>query len=505
MPTTTTPTLPLIEIVEKLPRSRIVLIGDLMLDRYLYGNAERLSPDAPVPVLHYRREDARLGGAGRVAADLATLGADVRVVSVVGDDDTGRQIRQLLAGYGCNTDGLVVTRNRPSTSKMRFVGLAQHRHPQQMMRLDYEDTTPVSGELAGAVREAFAAALEGAKAVCLEDYHKGLLPPPLCRELIGMARAAGVPVLVDPAAISDYSKYRGAAAITPNRVEAERATGLSCGGEDAGAAEGCWRPAAERLVADLGLEAALLTLDRSGIYLATRDGGRHWVRGRERKVYDVAGAGDMVLAMLAVARAAGADWPDAVALANTAAGLEVEKFGSVPITPQEIVQELLSEARDHLGKQRTPEQLLPELARHRAAGRRVVFTNGCFDLVHLGHVKYFRFAKAQGDLLVVGVNTDAGIRRLKGERRPIIREDDRISVLEELESIDFLLRFEEETPLELIKAIRPDVLVKGADYRKEQVVGWDVVERGGGRVALAPLVDGRSTSAVIQKILEAYS
>src|SRR3954468_21297127 len=212
---------PLIEIVENLPRSRIVLVGDLMLDRYVYGNAERLSPDAPVPILHYRKEDARLGGAGRVPAGLATLGAECRVVSVVGDDDAGRQVRGLLEGYGCDTTGLTVCPGRPSTTKVRFVGLAQHRHPQQMMRLDYEDATPVSGELADRIRTAFERALDGAQAVCLEDYNKGLLPDGLCRELIAMARRAGVPVMVDPAPIKDYSKYRGAATITPNRTEAE--------------------------------------------------------------------------------------------------------------------------------------------------------------------------------------------------------------------------------------------------------------------------------------------
>jgi D-beta-D-heptose 7-phosphate kinase / D-beta-D-heptose 1-phosphate adenosyltransferase len=497
----------LIEIVESLesrPASPIVLVGDLMLDRYVYGNAERLSPDAPVPVLNYQREDLRLGGAGRVAADLATLGAEVRVVSLIGEDDAGREIRKLLEGYRCDLSGLVVGSGRPSTTKVRLVGLAQHRHPQQMMRLDYEDTTPVDGELARRVREAFERALDGARAVCLEDYNKGLLPTPLCKELIAAANRRGVPVLVDPAAIADYSKYAGSATITPNRVEAERATKLPVGG-DAEASEPQWRAAAERLMTDLRLETAIITLDKSGIYLAERQGdGRYWVRGRERKVYDVAGAGDMVLAMLAVARAAGASWPESVALANTAAGLEVEKFGSVPITRTEIIQELLSEAHGLLGKRRTLAQLLPELDRHRAAGRRVVFTNGCFDLVHLGHVKYFQFAKKQGDLLVVGVNTDASIRRLKGERRPVINEEDRLGVLEELESIDYLVPFDHDTPLELIKAIRPNVLVKGADYAKEQVVGWDIVEAAGGCVALAPLVDGRSTSAVIRRILEAY-
>jgi D-beta-D-heptose 7-phosphate kinase/D-beta-D-heptose 1-phosphate adenosyltransferase len=255
----------------------------------------------------------------------------------------------------------------------------------------------------------------------------------------------------------------------------------------------------------LALEAVVVTLDKSGAYLATRDGERRWLKTRPRQVYDVTGAGDMVLAMLAMARAAGASWAEAVALANVAGGLEVEKFGSVPITREEVMQELLSEAHEHLGKERTAEQLVPELQRHRAMGKRIVFTNGCFDLLHLGHVKYFQFARSQGDLLVVGVNTDASICRLKGPKRPITREDDRIATLEELESIDYLVRFGEDTPMKLIEQIRPDVLVKGADYRKDQVVGWDLVESYGGRIALAPLIDGRSTSAVIQRILEAYS
>jgi D-beta-D-heptose 7-phosphate kinase/D-beta-D-heptose 1-phosphate adenosyltransferase len=496
----------LIEIVEGLPASRIVLIGDLMLDRYLYGNAERLSPDAPVPILHYKYEDSRLGGAGRVAADLAALGADVQVVAIIGPDDTGRQIRDLLTGCGCKVDGLLEVPGRPSTSKVRLVGLAQHRHPQQMMRLDYEDASAIDDTTEKRVLDALAKAIEGAAVVCLEDYDKGLLKGFLCQQVIRLARLKGVPVFVDPAPIADYSKYAGATAITPNRTEAEKATGLPCDGAVP------YEAVAERLLIDLGLEAALLTLDKNGIFLATKTPGaakaeptrQVWIKGRERKVYDVAGAGDMVLAMLAVARAAGADWKDAAILANTAAGLEVEKFGSVPIKPVEIIQELLSDVRDHLGKRRDPDELLPELQLHRAAGKKIVFTNGCFDLIHLGHIKYFRFAKAQGDLLVVGVNTDAGIRRLKGSKRPIVNESDRLSVLEELESIDYLVTFDEDIPLALIKSIRPDVLVKGADYTKEQVVGWDVVESYGGRVALAPLIDGKSTSNVIEKILEAY-
>lgn len=488
----------LIEVVERLPGRVVVLVGDLMLDRYLYGDAERLSPEAPVPVLQFRRDDARPGGAGQVAADLATLGACVRVVSILGADEPGAQVRRLLRQLGCDLTGVLEVADRPTTSKVRLVGLAQHRHPQQMMRLDYEDGSPIGAALAERVLAAVGKALVGADALCLEDYNKGLLPPAVCQKVIDLARAAGVPVFVDPSAIKDYSKYAGASVITPNGTETTLASGMKVTSEEE------FKSAAEHFLEKLNLEAVLLTLDKRGSYLATRDGERRWLKTRERNVYDVSGAGDMVLAMVAAARASGASWAEAAALGNVAGGLEVERFGSVPVTRAEIIEELLMEARQHLGKQRNMKELLPELARHRAAGKKIVFTNGCFDLIHLGHVKYFQFAKRQGDLLVVAVNTDSSIRRLKGEKRPIIGEADRIGVLEELESIDYLVKFDADTPLDLIQAIGPDVLVKGADYEKEQVVGWDVVEKRGGCVALAPLVDGRSTSWVIEKILEAH-
>lgn len=489
----------LIEIVERLAGARVVLLGDLMLDRYLYGNAERLSPEAPVPVLHYQREEYRLGGAGGVAANLAALGAEVRPIGVVGADAIGGELKAHLAQAGVATDWLLEAAGRPTICKTRLVGLAQHRHPQQMIRIDFEDTTPLPADLADRTIAKLNEAMASAKILCIEDYNKGLLTPKVCAAAIAAARRAGVPTLIDPANIPDYSKYAGATCLKLNRIEAKHATGIA-----ADTLEGCAR-AADHLIQTLDLESVVITLDKSGAYLATRDGERRHLQTRARQVYDVTGAGDMVLATLAVARAAGATWTEAVALANVAGGLEVEKFGSVPITPQEIIQELMSEAHEGLGKQRTLEQLLPELQRHRAAGKRIVFTNGCFDLIHLGHVQYFRFAKDQGDLLVVGVNTDSSISRLKGPKRPIINEHDRVSVLEELESIDYLVRFDQDTPLELIEKIRPDVLVKGADYRKEQVVGWDVVESYGGRVALAPLVDGRSTSAVIRRIIDAYA
>ena len=488
----------LIELVEGLPRSRVVLLGDFMLDRYVFGNAERLSPEAPIPVLHFQHEESRPGGAGNVAAGLSALGCEVVAVGTVGDDNAADTLRGLLAKLRADVSGLLTDPARPTITKMRLVGLAQHRHAQQMIRLDTENASPLDDANAGAVVERVERALDGAAALCIEDYNKGLLRPDVCARAIAAARRRGVPVLVDPANIADAAQYAGASCLKPNRRETEAATGLPM------RCESDFGRAAEALLRRLDLESVLVTLDRDGAFLAVGESERHWLRGRPRQVYDVTGAGDMVLAALTALRAGGASWLDAASVATAAGGLEVEKLGVVPISRREIIDELLLESGQRAGKRRSLPDLLADIARHRAAGRSVVFTNGCFDLVHLGHISYFQFAKRQGDVLVVAVNTDASIRRLKGDKRPIIPEDDRVRVLEELESIDYLITFDEDTPLGLIESIRPDVLVKGADYRKQQVVGWEQVESWGGRVALAPLVDGRSTSALIQRVLEAY-
>lgn len=490
---------PLIQIIDRLPGLRAVVVGDYMLDRYLYGTADRLSPEAPVPVLHFRREETRLGGAGHVASDLAALGLQVVAVGAVGKDEYGRILREELGGEGVDVGGLFDTPSRPTTSKVRLVGMAQHRTPQQMIRLDYEEAT----DLTDYAEQAAVAATEGAivsgvNVVCIEDYNKGVCCESVARKTIERCRLLRIPVLVDPPSVASLDKYRGATCLKLNRRETCTATGISCETEDE------IQKAAAKLLIDLDLEAVIVTLDKDGAFLATRDGTSRRLATRARSVADVTGAGDMFLAMLAAAHAAGGDWPDATALANVASGLEVERFGAKPVSPDEIVAELLNDLRQHRGKRRDLSEIVAETAGLRAAGRRVVFTNGCFDLIHLGHVEYFRFAKRQGDVLVVGVNTDESIQRLKGEKRPIVSLEDRLGVLEELESIDYLVTFDEDTPLDLITAIKPDVLVKGADYAKEQVVGWEVVEANGGHVALAPLVEGRSTSNVIGRIIEAY-
>lgn len=490
--------LSLINLVQRLAGRRIVLLGDLMLDRYIYGNADRISPEAPVPVLSFHHEETGLGGAGRVAAGICSLGGKCKMISIVGEDAAGREICKHLADFGADTTGVITLNTRPSIAKVRLIGLAQHRHPQAMMRVDYEDASPINAALEDRVLDLVERALADADALCIEDYNKGLVTPRVCKAAIALARKRGLPVLVDPGAIPDFSKYAGASILKPNRPETSKASGLPV------VEPKDHQAAAEWLLKNLQLEAAAITLDKDGVYLASADGKRQWIQSRQRTVYDVTGAGDMFLAALALARAAGAEWSEAAVLANVAGGLECEKFGSIPIKPDEMVRELMLETHGHLGKVRTREQLLIELAQHRAAGKRVVLTNGCFDIVHVGHVQYFKFARAQGDLLVVAANTDDSIRRLKGPKRPIMCEEDRVGVLEGLESIDYVTLFDEDTPIPLLEAIRPDVLVKGSDYTKEQVVGWKVVESYGGKIALAPVAEGRSTTKMIQRILDAY-
>jgi D-beta-D-heptose 7-phosphate kinase/D-beta-D-heptose 1-phosphate adenosyltransferase len=488
----------LVELVENLGSPKVVLVGDFMIDRYVFGSTDRVSPEAPIPVLRFKREEIRLGGAGFVLAGLATLGATVSAIGVCGNDRAGQTLCDTLGTYHADTTGLIRC-DRPTVEKVRLLGSSEDRSAQQMIRLDIEETSPVDRTIEDQLFSAAEQAIAGAQVLCLEDYNKGVLTESLTQRLIALGRSKNIPVLIDPARLSDYSKYVGATLIKLNRPETEKATGIRII-DDATCDQ-----AAGLLIDKLKLDACVITMNDKGSYLAQKDGSRQLLASRPRQVADATGAGDMVLTALAMARASGAGWHEAVELANVVGGLEVEKLGCVPITRQEIIADLLHEQRQSSGKERSLGSLLSEIDTHRKAGRKIVFTNGCFDLVHLGHVKYFQFAKAQGDLLIVGVNTDASIRRLKGDKRPVVSEDDRIGVLEELESIDYLIKFDTDTPLELIKAVQPDVLVKGADYAKEQVVGWEIVEARGGHVALAPLIDGRSTSNVIKRILEAYS
>jgi len=482
-----------------------IVVGDFMLDQLVYGDADRLSPDAPVPVLQVRRTENRPGGAASVCLDLAALRGRVRAFGVVGEDPEGRVLRDAIEEAGIDASGLIADGARPTTVKRSLVGLAQHRHPQKMFRLDMESRTPLGTDATQRLLARIEAALPEADVVCLEDYAKGVCSPELCQGVIALARKAGVPALVDPAALEDYGRYRGATAATPNRTEAALATGAALNGrDDAEEPEAMARALLEAMDAD----AMVVTLDREGALLAERTNDADAPDGVAtrrlptvaRQVYDVTGAGDMVLAALGAARANGVSWTESVRFANAAAGLEVEVFGVQPIPLERIHHQLLMEGGRTIGKLRTPEEARVEAAARRRDGQRIVFTNGCFDILHAGHVSLLRRARAHGDVLFLGVNTDASVRRLKGPDRPVHEQADRAAVLSELESVDALVLFEEDTPLSLIEAIRPDVLVKGADYTRETVVGAELVESWGGRVELVDLLEGRSTTGAIERI-----
>ncbi len=477
-----------------------VVVGDYMLDRLTYGNAERLSNDAPVPVLHVQREHAQPGGASNVCLDLAAMRGRVRCVGLVGADPAADELRGLLNAAGVEATGLVADPTRPTTVKQSLIGLAQHRHPQKMFRLDYEAQHPVDAEREAALLRAFEVALVGADVVCLEDYHKGVCTPGLCQGVIARARAAGrggVPVLVDPAPIADYSRYRGATAITPNRTEAQRASSVQPGDDAPPEAYG---EAALRLLEQLDLEASIITLDRHGAILVERASPARVVPTFARRVYDVSGAGDMVLAALAGARANGLDWPDSVKLANIAAGLEVEEFGVVPIPFERIHADALQRERATRGKLRTLDELLVEVAAHRTAKRRIVFTNGCFDVLHAGHVSLLTRAKTEGEFLIVAINTDARVREYKGPNRPVNNETERAMTLGALQAVDAVVVFADETPIPMLGLVKPDVLVKGDEYPIEQIPGASLVMGYGGQVVRLPMVRGASTTAVLERL-----
>jgi D-beta-D-heptose 7-phosphate kinase/D-beta-D-heptose 1-phosphate adenosyltransferase len=476
---------------------RVLVVGDFMLDQMVYGNAERLAADAPVPVLRASRTEQRPGGAANVCLDLAAMKGTVRGFGVTGQDPEARLLRETLHKEGIDPSGLVADAARPTTLKENLIGLAQHRHPQKMFRVDYESRDPLPAGVTRDLLSAFERALPDADAVCIEDYDKGVCTPETCAAVIAHARARGLPVFVDPANIKDYSKYRGCTAITPNRVEAERATGMNTDGHASVEHNGA---VAARLMDQLGCEAVILTLDRHGALLLERHHRPLAVPTVAREVYDVTGAGDMFLAGLTAGRCNRLSWPDAVRLANAAASLEVEVFGVVPIPLEKIRHEMMRLAGRLPGKLRTLDEVLIEAQAVRQRGGKVVFTNGCFDLVHGGHVRLLSKAASFGNLLVVGLNDDASVRRLKGEGRPVKDECERAEILGAIGCVGAVVLFGEDTPMRLIEALSPDVLVKGADYTKDRVVGGAFVESKGGRVELVDLVEGKSTTGTIERL-----
>lgn len=485
----------LLSIVTKIGSPRVLLIGDFMLDVYVYGDAERISPEAPVPVLRVdgSRTDYRSGGAGLVAANLCALGGIPLCVGVIGNDQNGQKLKGLLKSAGAEVSGLMAVSDRPTTTKQRLIGLAQHRHQQQLFRMDYESTSPLTEKQYAKLAAIIKNKLKSADVVCLQDYNKGVLAESFCKLAIRLATQAGKKVLIDPSPITNYAKYAGATLITPNRQETRLGVGFEIRTIDDA------KRAAKQLVQKLKLESIVITIDKEGAYLKA-PGFDEQVPTRPRNVYDVTGAGDTVLATLALALAAGCDYRSAVQLSNIAGGIEVEKFGGATVKIDEIIAEIAYLNRGNAGKVRSVDSLVGELAWRRKRNQKIVFTNGCFDVIHRGHIEFLKFCKSHGDIVVLGLNSDNSVRKIKGPDRPIHNQSDRAEVLSAFETVDYITIFDEPNPLKLIEKVRPDVLIKGRDWEKKGVIGADFVKSYGGRVVLAPLVKGKSSTLIIEKM-----
>lgn len=482
----------LIDVMQQLGHPRLLVIGDLILDRYVWGEAERVSQEAPVILLRQESDEMRLGGAANVANMIRGLDAEVTIAGVVGRDSDGEELQASLINAGVDCSTLLIDESRPTTVKVRFIGRAQSRHPHQILRVDRESRHALPTAIEDEFIAQVLSQIERHQAVLISDYSKGVCTPRVLRAVIDAAKAAGIPVLVDPGPKANYTDYRGATAVTPNRLETKLATGLEVrSSEDAFVA-------GQQLVETLQLEHAFVTLDKDGIALSLNDGSAELFPTRKREVYDITGAGDMVLAMIGVGMADGLSPQDLCRLANVAGGLEVERIGVVAITRQEILGDLLG------GSRKVHEKIsdLNELARlvdaRKQLGQKVVFTNGCYDLLHAGHVQYLQEAATLGDCLIVALNSDDSTRRLKGPTRPVISEQQRSMMLAALECVDHAVVFDEDTPLALLERLRPNVLVKGGTT--PIVVGRELVEGYGGEVRILSEVPNVSTTRIVSQI-----
>jgi len=475
---------------------RVLVAGEVILDRYIWGDVSRISPEAPIPILRVQRREEKPGNAGFVMANLRALGADVSALSVVGSDRNGSLLREIFADLGIDTRSVLIDPDRPTIVKDRMLGSVQaaHRATQQLLRVDDEDPRPLKPPRERELISRLKAEIRNCDGVLISDIDKGILTPDVLRALIDGGRARGIPVIVDPRRTEDFSIYRGATALTPNRYETEVATGIRL------TDRGAWRKAAETLVRKLGLEACLITLDRDGMYLAERGGKDTYVSTVPREVYDVTGAGDVVLSVFGMFSIAGLGFSSAATIANLAASIEVTRIGTEVITREDLARALSPAHASYERKIHSADELKAALERERRAGRRIAFTNGCFDLIHAGHIQSLAFARAQADVLVVGLNSDRSVRQLKGDGRPVYPAAERARILAALEAVDYVVVFEEARAEKIIRAVRPDVLIKGEDWRGKEVDGQAFVESRGGRVALAPLLGGRSTSATIDRM-----
>lgn len=466
-------------------KPNILVIGDLMIDHYLWGSCDRISPEAPVQVVNVKKESSVLGGAGNVINNLVTLGSIVDVISVIGNDSVANELKSLLEKIDVPTSNLVVENNRKTSKKSRLIASQQ-----QVLRYDMESIDDINENSHKQIIQTLEKNIDKYSSIILSDYGKGVLTTNLTKEIIKIANKNSIKVLVDPKG-KDYSKYKGSYTLTPNKKEAMEATNIDIKDESS------LIEALKSLKTQCELEVSLITLSEQGI--AIFDDELTIKPTVAREVYDVTGAGDTVIASIAFALGNNLDIKDAIYFANLAAGVVVGKIGSATTTLDEIYEyEYSLHKSNSTSHIKTFDEIKTLASKLHSQGKKIVFTNGCFDILHVGHVKYLEVAKSYGDVLILGLNADSSVRKLKGPTRPINTQDDRAYILASLESVDYVVIFEEETPYELIKLIKPHVLVKGGDYKGKEVVGQDIADE----LKLVQFVDGKSTTNTIKRIQE---
>ncbi len=466
-------------------KPNILVIGDLMIDHYLWGSCDRISPEAPVQVVNVKKESSVLGGAGNVINNLVTLGSIVDVISVIGNDSVANELKSLLEKIDVPTSNLVVENNRKTSKKSRLIASQQ-----QVLRYDMESIDDINENSHKQIIQTLEKNIDKYSSIILSDYGKGVLTTNLTKEIIKIANKNSIKVLVDPKG-KDYSKYKGSYTLTPNKKEAMEATNIDIKDESS------LIEALKSLKTQCELEVSLITLSEQGI--AIFDDELTIKPTVAREVYDVTGAGDTVIASIAFALGNNLDIKDAIYFANLAAGVVVGKIGSATTTLDEIYEyEYSLHKSNSTSHIKTFDEIKTLASKLHSQGKKIVFTNGCFDILHVGHVKYLEVAKSYGDVLILGLNADSSVRKLKGPTRPINTQDDRAYILASLESVDYVVIFEEETPYELIKLIKPHVLVKGGDYEGKEVVGQDIADE----LKLVQFVDGKSTTNTIKRIQE---
>ena len=466
-------------------KPKILVIGDLMIDHYLWGSCDRISPEAPVQVVNVKKESSVLGGAGNVINNLVTLGSVVDVISVIGNDSVANELKSLLEKIDVPTSNLVVENNRKTSKKSRLIASQQ-----QVLRYDMESIDDINENSHKQIIQTLEKNIDKYSSIILSDYGKGVLTTNLTKEIIKIANKNSIKVLVDPKG-KDYSKYKGSYTLTPNKKEAMEATNIDIKDESS------LIEALKSLKTQCELEVSLITLSEQGI--AIFDDELTIKPTVAREVYDVTGAGDTVIASIAFALGNNLDIKDAIYFANLAAGVVVGKIGSATTTLDEIYEyEYSLHKSNSTSHIKTFDEIKTLASKLHSQGKKIVFTNGCFDILHVGHVKYLEVAKSYGDVLILGLNADSSVRKLKGPTRPINTQDDRAYILASLESVDYVVIFEEETPYELIKLIKPHVLVKGGDYEGKEVVGQDIADE----LKLVQFVDGKSTTNTIKRIQE---